>query len=727
MRRVRSRPARWAVGIVPMLFAAACNELPPESVPPPPPPPGLALLLSDPVTIPPGAAPLLANATDNSNLIFLSLQPGAAPTGQSIRIKVERTGAELEAPLVGGGLDPVILSALAGDTLRVTLRETSGSLTVIRAAVPPRKPPVIVRTEPRKNRRDVPLNASIVVVFSEPVDPATLGPGDITVRAGSTAVPGRVSFVNGEHTLVAFVPDGPLKAGTDYELVVGAGVRDIQGNPLEEAANVSFTTLPALPDNPPSAGPLVVSNVVAGSAWISMPTRSWPTAAGALNVRLRIQRTGVEIIAPMVMEGVDPVAVAAIPGDSVIASVHGFGGLLAEYRFAIPLARQPVLIRSVPRAADSAFPAGQPLKVVFSEPMAPSILSPGTISLVRSGVPVAVQPSFADETHTVVLLVPEQPLPAGAFHEIMIGSEARDTDGQSVGAPIRVDFRTAATLGNIGQLAFVRDGQIFLVRTDGSGLTQLTAAAGVEHASPAWSPNGQRIAFSRSDGEDQDIYIMDADGGNVSRRTFGGYNAEPTWSPDGTRIAFTRLEEGSAGIFSIAAAGPTGIQEILNRPGYDANPDWSPDGTRVTFVSDWRAYDFFYDLYVVDATGANVRSVLENPFFANPTTYYFEPDWSPDGSRIAVTVCLGWSYWTCYPNTGIGIVNPDGTGFQTVTGTATGIFAAPTWSPDGAFIAFHALDCPDGCPPSLRFARTDGTAKGFILTNGHSPAWRPTP
>ena len=58
---------------------------------------------------------------------------------------------------------------------------------------------------------------------------------------------------------------------------------------------------------------------------------------------------------------------------------------------------------------------------------------------------------------------------------------------------------------------------------------------------PAWSPDGTRIAFGSNRDGDRDIYVMDADGGNVQQLTDDPESdRDPAWSPDGTRIAFTR-------------------------------------------------------------------------------------------------------------------------------------------------------------------------------------------
>ncbi|HEY6061084.1 MAG TPA: Ig-like domain-containing protein, partial [Gemmatimonadales bacterium] len=122
----------------------------------------------------------------------------------------------------------------------------------VRTAVVAARPPIIVRTEPPPKKRDVPLNLSMVVVFSEPIDSATLTPASVRLLRNGRGVSGSVRVLDVAHVKAAFVPDAPLSAQTDYQLLVSQTVRDRDGQALAEAETVPFTTGSSLTGPPVS-------------------------------------------------------------------------------------------------------------------------------------------------------------------------------------------------------------------------------------------------------------------------------------------------------------------------------------------------------------------------------------------------------------------------------------------------------------------------------------------
>ena len=90
---------------------------------------------------------------------------------------------------------------------------------------------------------------------------------------------------------------------------------------------------------------------------------------------------------------------------------------------------------------------------------------------------------------------------------------------------------------------------------DGSGVIRLTDNDASD-VTPAWSPDGRRIAFASERDGNLEIYVMNADGSGVTRLTYNGANdLFPDWSPDGRRIAFHSNRDGRMDIYVMNTAG----------------------------------------------------------------------------------------------------------------------------------------------------------------------------
>ena len=142
--------------------------------------------------------------------------------------------------------------------------------------------------------------------------------------------------------------------------------------------------------------------------------------------------------------------------------------------------------------------------------------------------------------------------------------------------------------------------------------------------SPSMSPDGRQITFASDRGGSQQIYVMNADGSNQRRITFGeGTYGTPVWSPRGDLIAFTRQH---AGTFYIGIMRPDGSGERMLADGYRVEgPTWAPNGRVLAFFRRTRADSqgrYASKLYTIDLTGYNEREVV-TPQDAS------DPAWSP--------------------------------------------------------------------------------------------------
>ena len=265
------------------------------------------------------------------------------------------------------------------------------------------------------------------------------------------------------------------------------------------------------------------------------------------------------------------------------------------------------------------------------------------------------------------------------------------------------------------QIAFNKNGSIYVMNADGSNLRQITTGGGDEN--PSWSPDGEKIAFERRIGGAPYLHVMDADGSNLRQVTFGpeNWSEEPAWSPNGKQIAFhsyttKEIKNNPVSEIFVIDADGTDLRQLTNTQlpfdGINSSPTWSPDGEQVAYgASKWLEDDA---IVILDADGTDSRQVVAQKAILP------SPNWSPDGKKIA---------FHDYGDAGfeIYVMNADGSDITQLTFNDDKD-VSPSWSPDSKKITF--VSDRDG---NMRIYVMNADGSNVISTNqiGFRPAFKP--
>lgn len=269
----------------------------------------------------------------------------------------------------------------------------------------------------------------------------------------------------------------------------------------------------------------------------------------------------------------------------------------------------------------------------------------------------------------------------------------------------------------IAYTKFVQDSsEVWLINEDGTGNRRVGPGA-----EATWSPDGSYLAFTLMRDGNSDIYMMNVDGGDVTRLTTNpAEDHGPTWSPDGSMIAFNSDRSGNDQIWrSNVEPGNWGynLTQLTQETAHNRVNNfisWSPDGRWIAFEADRDRDD--PEIYLANAVDGSNQQRLT---FVRALDEV--PSWTPDGRQILFS-----SDMHDEPQSGtydIYIMNSDGSDLRRLTNTP-GAASYPWMSNDGSKIAYSYQESEE-VPPQIWIMNADGSEPRLLLKDGSIPRYAP--
>lgn len=191
--------------------------------------------------------------------------------------------------------------------------------------------------------------------------------------------------------------------------------------------------------------------------------------------------------------------------------------------------------------------------------------------------------------------------------------------------------------------------------------------------SPAWSPDGKKLAYVSFEDQHSQIYIQNILSGQRDRiSSFKGINGAPSWSPDGRKLALTLSHKGNPDIY-VFDINTRDFSRLTDNIAIDTEPEWSPDGRHILFTSDRGGQPQLYQIPL--SGGQAVRITYEGDYNAGGV-------YSPDGEYIAMVHGRDKRYR-------IALLETDTGRLQILTGGF--LDEAPSFAPNGRILLYATV------------------------------------
>lgn len=229
--------------------------------------------------------------------------------------------------------------------------------------------------------------------------------------------------------------------------------------------------------------------------------------------------------------------------------------------------------------------------------------------------------------------------------------------------------------------------------------------------SPAWSPDGQRLAYVSFEKRGSQIYIQNVSTGQREAvAQFKGLNSAPNWSPDGRRLAMTLSRDGNPEIY-ILDLQSRALTRVTNSHAIDTEPSFSPDGSALVFTSDRGGKPHIYQVALNNymPQGRPRRLTFEGDYNARAS-------FSPDGRKLVMVHGEGNRFRIAVQDLERGTL-------QVLTDSR--LDESPSFAPNGSMIIFaterHNRGILEAVSVDGRAHQRLGTSQGGV----REPAWSP--